>query len=276
MRASRVSTGVDQTAFSAALLDPERCCPAGLRAWNGSDPAARLAVHRNNVVSGWVDALAETFPVVQQLVGEAFFRAMAGVFVRQSPPRSAVLAHYGQDFPSFIAAFSPAASVPYLADVGRLEAARVRAYHAADAEPVSAAMVNLALTSGERMGELRIGCHPSVSVVASPFAVVSLWAAHQGDAELEHLSADGPEGALVVRQGLDVLVLAVHEGAACFVAALQEGQDLGSAAATAADSQATTGNNDDAAPAFDLTATLSLLMGHGALTSIELPRRHDA
>lgn len=89
---------------------------------NGSDPTARLAVYRNNVVGSLIDALADAFPVAQQLVGVAFFRAMAGVFARQAPPRSRILAHYGEGFAEFIEGFEPARSVPYLADVARLEA----------------------------------------------------------------------------------------------------------------------------------------------------------
>jgi len=254
---------VTLTAFAAALLDPARPCPAGLRAWNGSDPTARLAVHRNNVVSSLIDALAETFPVVQQLVGEDYFRAMAGIFVRQAPPRSRVLAHYGQEFPSFIAQFEPARSLPYLADVARLEAARVRAYHAADAKPVSADAMGLALSSGERMGELRAVCHPSVSTLASPHAVVSLWAAHQGDGGVETVDVDAPECAIVLRTGLDVVVLRAPDGAAAFVQALLQGQGLGDAVASAV----------YAAPHFDLTAALSLLLAHGALSSLHLPQR---
>lgn len=87
-----------QAALAAALLDPRVSCPGGLRAWNGSDPDRRFAVHRNNVVSSLIEAMAETFPVVRALVGPEFFHAMAGVFVRQHPPRSRVLAHYGCDF----------------------------------------------------------------------------------------------------------------------------------------------------------------------------------
>lgn len=253
-------------AFAAALLDPAHPCPAELRAWNGSDPAARLAVHRNNVVGSLIDALAETFPVVQQLVGADFFRAMAGVFVRRAPPRSRVLAHYGQDFPSFIALFEPAQSLPYLADVARLEAARVRAHHAADAEPVSADAVGLALASGERMGELRAVCHPSVSTLASAHAVVSLWAAHQGDGDVETVDVDAPECAIVLRTGLDVLVLRAPDGAAAFVQGLLRGQGLADAVACAV----------DVAPHFDLTAALSLLLAHGALTSLHLPQRLDS
>ena len=70
-----------QAQLALALLDPGAACPPGLRSWNGSDPGARFAVHRNNVVVSLIDALADGFPVTQELVGEAFFRAMARVHV---------------------------------------------------------------------------------------------------------------------------------------------------------------------------------------------------
>ena len=254
-----------QSDFAAALLDPQRPVPPGLRAWNGSDPRARLAVYRNNVVASLVDALAQTFPVVQRLVGPDFFRAMAALFVRHSPPRSRVLAHYGQDFPSFIAGFGPAQGLPYLADVARLEMARVAACHAADADPVSDQAVSLALGSGDRMGELQLVLHPSVGTLESRHAVVTLWAAHQGDdeGELASVDVDAPESALVLRSGLDVLVLRAPDGAVAFLEATRAGLDLGDAAARAL----------TAAPRFDLTATLSQLLAHGALTSLHLPAR---
>lgn len=258
--------GVDPHDFAAALLDPSRPAPAGLRAWNGSDPAVRLAVHRNNVVSSLVDALAETFPVVRELVGPAFFQALAVRFVRQSPPRSPVLARHGQGFARFIAADAAARCLPYLADVARLEWARVRAYHAADAPPLSDAMVALALASGERTGELQLALHPSVATFDSPFAVVSLWAAHQGlDGAAEPpapVDIDRPECALVLRAHLDVLVLPASASAVAFVSALQGGCDLGAAAAHAM----------GIAPCFDLSATLAPLLAHGALASIHLPQ----
>lgn len=253
-----------QRDFASALLDPQRAVPPGLRAWNGSDPKARLAVYRNNVVSSLVDALADTFPVVQQLVGVEFFRAMAVLFVRESPPRSRVLAHYGRDFPAFVAAFEPARGLPYLADVARLEVARVSAYHAADAEPVSDELVSLALSSGERMGELRLVLHPSVNSLASSHAVVTLWAAHQVDGDdIAPVEVAIPESALILRAGLEVLVLPAHRGTIGFVEAVRTGLNLGDAAARAM----------VAAPDFDLTAALTQLLAHGALSSIHLPPR---
>jgi len=253
---------VTQAAFAAALLAPELPCPAGIRTWNGSDPGARLAVHRNNVVSSLIDAVACSFPVVQELVGEEFFRAMASEFVRQHPPRSRVLAHYGAEFAEFVDGFAPARPVPYLGDVARLERARVFAQHAADADALTAEMLGQAMSSGVDVGELKLVCHPSTSVVVSDCAIVSLWAAHQGEVDLSAVDPALPESALVLRPGLDVLVLRLPPGAACFVMALQAGAGLADAAALAA------GEVID----FDLSNVLALLMSHGALTSVQVPR----
>jgi len=250
---------VSQATFAAALLTPDLPCPAGLRAWNGSDPTARLAVYRNNVVSSLIDALADAFPVVQELVGEAFFRAMASVFVRQHPPRSRLLAHYGAEFADFVDGFEPARGVPYLADVARLERARVVAYHAADADALTAEMLGAAMSSGEDLGALQLVFHPSTSVVVSGYAIASLWAAHQGDGDLSAVDPALPESALVVRPGLEVLVLRLPPGAARFVVALQAGTGLADAAAQAASETA----------GFDLANVLALLMGHGALISVQ-------
>lgn len=256
---------MNQADFAAALLAPERPCPPGLRAWNGSDPGVRLAVHRNNVLSSLIDALADAFPVTQALVGDEFFRAMAALFVRQQPPRTRVLAHYGDALPDFIARFEPARPLPYLADVARLERARVLAYHAADAAPVAAEAVAAALAAGEAVARLRFACHPSVSVLFSAFAIVSLWAAHQtgDDTDLAAVDPAEAESALVLRDGLDVLVLLLPTGTARFIAALQQGAGLADAAARAASD----------AEDFDLTAALSLLIQHGAITHLHLPAK---
>ncbi len=124
----------------------------------------------------------------------------------------------------------------------------------------------LALAAGDRIGELRFVCHSSVCIVGSAHAVVSLWAAHQGQGDLGAVDPDRAEAAIVLRENLDVLVLRLPPGAAEFVAAVQQGRDLGDAAAIAA----------SAATSFDLSATLALLLGHGAFISIHLPRRHSS
>lgn len=247
-----------QSAFAGPLLAPELPCPVGLKTWNGSDPAKRYAVHRNNVVVSLIDALADTYPVLQQLVGEEFFRAMAKTFALAHPPRSPVMAYYGQGFAEFLASFPPAASVPYLADVARLEMARLQASHAADTPPVPQAVLQAVLTDPHQLEHVRLGVHPSVQVIASPFAVVSIWAAHQGGTGVPTLDPDLPQTALVFRQGLDVYTLKLGAGVGTFISALQDGQPL-LLAASLAGAQT---------PAFDVSHALALLLHWQLITSL--------
>lgn len=249
-----------QAEFAAALLDPQGPCPAQLRSWNGSDPAARLAVYRNNVTTSLVEALAATFPVLRALVGADCFAAMAREHLRASPPRSPVLAHYGADFPAFVEGFAPAAGLPYLADVARLELLRVRAYHAADAATVDAAALAALLGEPAQLAELRFTLQPALGLLRSPFAVVSLWAAHQGTLDIATVDPCRAENALVLRSGLEVEVSALSAGAAVFVARLQEGVTFAVAAQQAAASEA----------GFDLAAPLARLLRAGAISCFRL------
>lgn len=241
-----------QTAFAAALFDPALPAPPGLRVWNGSDPTVRFAVYRNNVVVSLIDALAATFPVVQALVGVDFFRAMARLYVQAHPPRSRVMAGYGADLAAFIESFEPAASVPYLADVARLERCQVQAYHAADVPAIDPAALQAALADPAQLATLRLGLHPSVCVVDSAYAVFSLWAAHHGGEPVADV--DQPQTALVLRGGLEVDILCIPAAAGGFITALQSGHTL--LAAASAD------------PALDLPATLALLIRQQCLTHL--------
>lgn len=244
----------DHDDFAAVLLAPTFDCPPGLKAWNGSDPEKRFAVYRNNVMVSLVDALADSYPVVQALVGEAFFRAMASDFVRQSPPRAPVLAWYGDGFAEFIERFPPADGLPYLADVARLEWLRVEAWHAADATALPMVDLSALLADETRLPDTRFELHPALRVMASAHPVVSLWAAHQTDdpaTALPKIDLANGEAVLLTRPGLDVDIVRIEPGASHFIGQLQAGVSFGAAVA--------------ASGVFDLVATLGLLIRSGAL-----------
>lgn len=253
---------MNQSAFAAALLNPDLPAPAGLTAWNGSDPAQRFRVYRNNVIVSLIDALADSFEVTQELVGEDFFRAMARGYAYAHPPQSRLMAFYGEAFPGFIETFPPAAGLPYLADVARLEYRRVVAYHAADVPGVGAEAVAAALADEAALPTLGMALHPSLSVLPSASAVVSLWAAHQGVLELSTVTPDAAETALVLRHGLDVEVLQISAAAGAFICELQAGASLGRAAAEAV------GIDAD----FNLVGILGLLLQKSAITAL-IPSR---
>lgn len=256
---------MSQHDFANALLDPGLPAPAGLTAWNGSDPAQRFRVYRNNVIVSLIDALADTFEVTQQLVGEDFFRAMARLYAYVNPPRSPLMAFYGASFPAFVETFPPAAGLPYLADVARLEYLRVVACHAADLPAIGAAKVAAALAEQAALPTMGVSLHPSVAVLSSSSAVVSLWAAHQGLVDLSTVVPDRPETALVLRHGMDVEVTPISPATGAFISALQSGSSLGKAVevATAID------------PDFDLVGTLALLLQKSAITALTPTRRHS-
>lgn len=244
--------------FFAALLDPERPPPAGLVAWNGSDTAVRFSVYRNNVVVSLIDALADTYPVTQELVGEAFFRAMARLYVRDVPPRSRVLAFYGESLPEFIETFPPAASVPYLADVARLEMLRVRAYHAEDVAALAAESIARLLTDTDALPMLRVVLSPSLFVLRSRYAVVGLWAAHQGLLDMADVDPDVAENALVIRRSLQVDVMWLDAGDSAFVEQLLQGACLGAALES----------TGAVVPGFDPGNILALLIQSQAISSM--------
>lgn len=265
--------------FAAALLVHGSGCPPGLTAWNGSDPAQRFAVYRNNVMVSLTDALAETYPVIQALVGEEFFRAMARLFIVANLPRTPVLAWYGEGFSEFVRTFPPACALPYLADMANLEMARVRAYHAADLEPLAVDALGMLLADAQRLPDARLALHPSLYAFRSKYAVVSLWAAHQTDNQAadpiaKHgntvetaLATVDPmlaEAGLVMRSGLNVATLPITQGAAEFIASLSRGLPFGEAATCAFAVDA----------AFDLATTLGQLIQAGAIVAAEVPTSH--
>jgi hypothetical protein len=238
-------------AFVAALLDPALPVPAGL-AGPGSAPAGRrFAVYRNNVAVGLTEALAAGFPAILGLVGDDFFRAMAGVFLRAHPPKSRILADWGADLPAFLAAFPPVAHVPYLADVARLELALRASYHAADADPVDPG--RLAALPPARLPGLRLRLAPAVRLVRSAWPVCGIRAATLEGAPPPAMAA---EDVLVVRPAFDPLPAPLPAGGGAFVAALLAGERLGAAAAAAG-------------AGHDLAATLGQLLAGGAITAIE-------
>jgi len=248
-----------QKRFFLALLDRERETPPDIRAASGRQMERRFNIYRNNVFVSLTEALISRFPVCHSLVGDEFFRAMARVFIELSPPRSPILMSYGDDFGDFIETFPPARSLPYLGDVARLEAAHTRAYHAADASPLT--VDELAALASCAWEHVRIAFHPSTQIVRSSYPVVAIWEAHVLAEPSSPINVSIPEDALVSRPELNVEVHRLPPGAAVFILGLMGGALLGEAADEAA----------VADPRFDLVASLSIILAHRLIVGVSDP-----
>jgi hypothetical protein len=239
--------------FARALLDPARPVP-----WDVADPAGhadplRFAIHRNTVSAALTGALEARYPTVLRLVGEAFFRAMARAFAAIDRPRSPLLHDYGTGFPDFVAGFGPADAVPYLADVARVDDAWMRAYVAADADPL--ALDRLAALDPEALAASSLVPHPATSLVVSPHPAGSVWIANRAD-PVGRVDDWRGEGVLVVRPDASVDVHVLPACDVAFAAAVLAGRPLAEAATAATD------------PAFDFGRALVGLVSAGAFVAV--------
>jgi Protein of unknown function (DUF692)/Putative DNA-binding domain len=236
-----------QSNFARALLDRELPVPEGVIAHNSERPERRFAVYRNNMMVSLIGALEARFPATCKIAGEEFFKAAARRFIAAEPPRSPIMMFYGDAFPSYLAEFAPARSVPYLADVARLEAARTRAYHAADAKPLTRDA--LAAAPLDTLTGMRFTLHPSLEIVSSSYPIVTIFAMNSGLMELGPIADWRGEDALVIRPEYEVEVRRLSPGARIFLENLADKKEFGEAAGVASAASAD----------FDLAENLAAL-----------------
>ncbi len=241
--------------FAPALLDPGRAPPAFVSGPNGKAAGKRYNVYRNNVTVSLINALAAAFPATMRITGVDFFRAMARFHVRATPPTSPLLFENGHGFPDFIERYEYAQSMPWLADVARIERAWLDAYHAADEEPLTPRA--LALIPPEQLADAVLTPHPATRIVRSRFPAVSIFAANRSGAPMGRIEAAEPEDALVTRPHLEVIVRRLPPGGAVFLSRLMAGETFGAAAAAAF----------AGCPRFDLSGNIAGMIEAGAFTA---------
>ncbi|HWQ39871.1 MAG TPA: DNA-binding domain-containing protein [Burkholderiales bacterium] len=188
--------------------------------------AGRFSIYRATVFANLGEALRAVYPVVERLTGERFFAQAARHFVRDYPSASGDLHRYGAEFPLFLASFQPAASLPYLADVARLEWLWHEAFHAADHQPLDRS--RLAAIPAAQWPQLRLGFQPAARLLRSRYPVHRIWQVNQPDYRGDDtVSLDEGEARLLVfRAGYDVVILALCAGEYALVDTAMRGAQL--------------------------------------------------
>jgi hypothetical protein len=151
-----------------------------------------MAVYRNTIIHGAVEALRSNYPVVAQIVGDEMFEGIAVEYTSVNPPRSPVLALYGEAFPDWLKQQHWVADLPYLPDVATVERLHVECLLAADAEP-------LASRDPTELSDRRLALHPAVRFTWLQTPAMSIWLAHQQPVPSEIAPEWKPEGALFAR-----------------------------------------------------------------------------
>lgn len=173
-----------QTSFLKGLYDAsvgEEAC-LYLNETDKTTATQQLSIYRGSVYGGLKKALAETFPITKRLVGNDFFNAMLGQYIKTYPCRVQDLNGYGKELPEFIKNLKQARSIPYLTDVAQLE------WHCnivLNASLQKNNLFELSLLNSEQQSKLKLKL-PNTSVLFQcRYPVDEIWAMHQEASEKE-------------------------------------------------------------------------------------------
>ena len=218
-----------------------------------------MAVYRNTVLHGAVEALRANYPVIEQIVGVEMFEQVAVDFASQYPPRRPVLALYGERFADWLEEQSWIGDLPYLADVARVERLHIECLMSADALPLLSGPVRTVC----QQADAQLSLHPSVRLTWLRTPAMSIWLAHQRGFESELEPEWVAEGPLFVRpEPFLTHALRIGRAAHRLLFGIRLGETLSSSMAAAARL-----NPDD-----DLTAVFASLVNLGVFAASNTER----
>ncbi|MEJ7599929.1 MAG: DNA-binding domain-containing protein [Kofleriaceae bacterium] len=158
----------------------------------------RLDVYAEMYLLRLVDALVGDYPKLRAAVGDEAFRALAAEYVRARPPRSFTL----RDAGDALADYLESRPGPWMADLARLERARVEVFDGPDS--VALTRDDLACVALEQFPDVELRFVRSSALVHVRWAVDELWSSVEDD--VEHVvPAKCSRSILVWRRDLQVL-----------------------------------------------------------------------
>ena len=253
-----------QIQLSRAMLDGDVSRIAAAIEGDGIDPATRLGIHRNHVLTTFGAALKAAFPVVCRLVDERFFAYAAHEYLRLHPRLPRRLVEYGADFPDFLAGFEPCKDLPYLPDVARFEWALKTT--ATMQETSSLGMDALHLVPAQMAGYVTFRLQQSLRYFTSSWPVDIIWEANQHeDVPPTDLAIDGV--CIEIRRGAETVVWQrLDPGSFAFRTALADGLALAAAITSAMQRE----------PRFDTGASVHRLFDEGLVVGFRILSEEEA
>jgi len=155
----------------------------------GVPAADRLRIYQRNVAENYIQSLRSSFPVIESLVGEDYFKDAARQLQRAHPSQSGDLAQVGAAFPEFLLQRHNTDQFRYLADVARLEWLCQMALTAAEHAPLD--LARLATVAPANYHKLHFVLHPAVHLFDSPYPCLAIWQSHaDGSIHNERIDLD--------------------------------------------------------------------------------------
>jgi Putative DNA-binding domain len=192
-----------------------------------ANPVNRFGIYRNNTLISLTESLKANFPVTVRLVHERFLHWVAQEFIRHHPPEEARLSSYGAKLPAYLAGLPACRSVPYVAEVARLEWAICTSLHAEERDSCSIEMLS---RLGSGVGDARLVFQPTLQLIPSRWPIIDIWNAHQRKTvELPDAIARRSTYAQVTRMGDRIRLSSLSAGRCAFRRGLARGLSLDAA-----------------------------------------------
>ena len=185
-----LTTAPAEMGTMANAIDPALLALVSER--GGLGPAQRLDIYADMYQTRLVDVLREDFPRVLAILGDEEFRALACRYLVRHPSTHPSVRYVGRRFAEFVA--GEAALPPFLADLARLEWARVEVFDAPDAEPLR--LSDLESLPASDWPALRLRPIPACLVVDCAWPVHEIWAA-AADPAPGQVGAGRPEASTI-------------------------------------------------------------------------------
>lgn len=179
---------------------------------------ARLEIYADMYFVRIQDVLADEYTKTVAAIGPAAFHGLVLDYLDACRPDHPSMREVGARLPAFLAAHPTVARQPWVAELARLERARLEMVDSADAETLT--LESLRALPPEQFGPLRLRLVPSHALFATRFDVIPLWRSDTSGAAVPEPSSTA---LLVWRRELEVLHRAVDGEEADWLRRLEAG-----------------------------------------------------
>lgn len=199
-----------------------------------------MGIYQNSAIANITHSLTLTYPVIEKLVGEDFFRATCRQFIIVNWPKSGNMDDYGAEFANFLADFEHAKHLIYLKDVARLE----WAFHISSLAEDASITDWSTLAQASDILQLQFLVTPSLKLISSTFPIDNIWQVNQDNAlpdtevNFNNDIQDKSTFLVLFRQQLKTVILSITAGEFALLQAFDNGQTFEKSIVVASENQA--------------------------------------
>ena len=187
-----------------------------------------MGVYQNSAIANITNALSLSYPVIEKLVGQDFFKTMCREYIFKNWPETGNMDDYGECFSKFLAELEQVKQLNYLEDVARLE----WLFHQSSLADDSCDFDWSTLTKIAEADILKLNflLSPSVKIIHSNVPIDKIWQMNQLNAQEEIelcLEVENETFIVLFRQGLKTEMMVVTASEFTLLQSFSAGHNFG-------------------------------------------------